>query len=247
MFITPSGIPAQVLKHGMIACMSCDCGDGHREGRLKRSAGWRVSRDPLRARPEFGAVVHTHAPFPAIPATARKPVPAIHCMMAAFGGPKMQVADCACYGIADVVTAMKGADRRLMANRRMLTAWQTLARAAWLAHGLEVLAHRCLHALRIGSGHVLTKARPAGAHAGFASHSLQHQRRRAPWRPRSPARARDAGPVAQSSRSADGPSPRTDPSCPMRVGGVGTADAAPDVIVDVIDRARWSFCDAALT
>ena len=105
-----------------------------------------------------------------------------------------------------------------MANRRMLTAGQTLARAAWLVHwlvhGLEVLAHRCLHALRIGSGHVLTKARPAGAHAGFASHSLQHQRRRAPWRPRSPARARDAGPVAQSSRSADGPLPKDRPVMP---------------------------------
>ena len=108
MFITPSGIPAQVLKHGMIARMSRDCGDGHREGRLNHSAGWRVSRDLLRARPEFGAVVHTQAPFTAIPATARKPVPAIHCMMAAFGGPKMQVADCACYCIAAVVTAMKG-------------------------------------------------------------------------------------------------------------------------------------------
>jgi L-fuculose-phosphate aldolase len=181
MLITPSGIPAQALEPGLIARMLLDREDGHWEGPLKPSTEWRFHRDLLRARPEFGAVVHTHAPFSTILAIARKPIPAIHYMMVAFGGPDIRVADYACYGTAAlsaaVVTAMEGRMGCLMANHGMLTGGPTLARAAWLAHELEALAHQYFHVLQIGGGHVLTEAKLAEARAGFASYGLQDQRR----------------------------------------------------------------------
>jgi L-fuculose-phosphate aldolase len=93
MLITPSGIPAGALEPELLARMPLDREDGHWEGPLKPSTEWRFHRDLLCARPEFHAVVHTHAPFSTILAIARRPIPAIHYMMAAFGGPDIRVAD----------------------------------------------------------------------------------------------------------------------------------------------------------
>lgn len=174
MLITPSGIPAKALEPGMLARMPLDREDGHWEGPLKPSTEWRFHRDLLRARPEFGAIVHTHAPFSTILAIARKPIPAIHYMMAAFGGPEIRVADYACYGTAAlsraVVAAMEGRAGCLMANHGMLTAGPTLARATWLAQELEALAHQYVHLLQIGGGHVLSEADLAEVRAGFSTY-----------------------------------------------------------------------------
>lgn len=174
MLITPSGIPAKALEPDMLARMPLDREDGHWEGPMKPSTEWRFHRDLLRARPEFNAVVHTHAPFSTILAIARRPIPAIHYMMAAFGGPEIRVADYACYGTAALsdalVAAMDGRTGCLMANHGMLTAAPTLARAAWLAHELEALAHQYFHVLQIGGGHVLTEAELHEAQRGFAQY-----------------------------------------------------------------------------
>ncbi len=180
MLITPSGIPAGSLEPEMLALMPLDREDGHWEGPLKPSTEWRFHRDLLRARPEFHAVVHTHAPFSTILAIARKPIPAIHYMMAAFGGPEIRVADYACYGTAAlsaaVVAAMEGRMGCLMANHGMLTAGPTLPRATWLAHELEALAHQYVHLLQIGGGHVLSEDDLNEARAGFATYGLQDRR-----------------------------------------------------------------------
>lgn len=177
MLITPSGIPAGALEPQLLARMPLDSEDGRWEGPLKPSTEWRFHRDLLCARPEFHAVVHTHAPFSTILAIARRPIPAIHYMMAAFGGPDIRVADYACYGTAAlsaaVVAAMEGRMGCLMANHGMLTGGPSLARAIWLAHELEALAHQYAHVLQIGGGHVLTDAELAEAQAGFATYGLQ--------------------------------------------------------------------------
>lgn len=180
MLITPSGIPAGALEPGMLARMALDREDGHWDGPLKPSTEWRFHRDLLRARPEFNAVVHTHAPFSTILAIARKPIPAIHYMMAAFGGPDIRVADYACYGTAAlstaVVQAMQGRMGCLMANHGMIVGGPNLSRATWLAHELEALAHQYWHVLQIGGGHVLSQAELAEAQSGFASYGLQDRR-----------------------------------------------------------------------
>ncbi len=181
MLITPSGIPAAALEPQMLARMPLDRDDGHWDGPLKPSTEWRFHRDLMRARPEFNAVVHTHAPFSTIVAIARKPIPAIHYMMAAFGGPDIRVADYACYGTAAlsaaVVAAMEGRMGCLMANHGMIVGGPSLLRTTWLAHELEALAHQYYHVLQIGGGHVLSPADLAEARTGFASYGLQDDRR----------------------------------------------------------------------
>ena len=177
MLITPSAVPYDDLEPAMIARMPLEGEYGAWEGPLKPSSEWRFHLDLMRARPDLGAIVHTHAPFSTILAIARKPIPAIHYMMAAFGGTEIRCCGYACYGTAElsreVVAGMEGRFGCLMANHGMLTAGPNLTRAAWLAHELEALAHQQFHVLQIGGGHVLTDAQIAETAKGFESYGVQ--------------------------------------------------------------------------
>lgn len=172
MLVTPSGVRGADLEPGMLAYVPLE-GEGW-TGPMKPSSEWRFHRDLYRARGEFQAIVHTHAPFSTILSIARKPVPAVHYMMAAFGGPDIRCSDYATFGTAAlseaVVAAMGGRAGCLMANHGMVVGGPTLTRAAWLAHELEALAHQYYHLLQIGGGVILTPAELAEAAAGFAGY-----------------------------------------------------------------------------
>lgn len=177
MLITPSAVPYQALEPEMIAAMPFDGAHGAWEGPLKPSTEWRFHLDLMRARPDVCAVVHTHAPWCTVLAIARKPIPAVHYMMAAFGGSEIPVCDYARYGTAElsahVVAAMEGRAGCLMANHGMLTAADNLTRACWLAHEMEALAHQYYHTLLIGGDHILTPDQIADAAKGFASYGVR--------------------------------------------------------------------------
>ena len=176
MLITPSGVPPAELTLDLIARMPLD-ESGTWTGPLKPSTEWRFHRDLLVARPDLGAIVHTHAPWSTVLATARRPVPAVHYMIAAFGGPEIRCAGYARFGTAalsaEVVRAMEGRNGCLMANHGMLTAAPTLARAVWLAGELEALAHQHYHALLIGGAHLLSDAEIAETAEAFAGYGVQ--------------------------------------------------------------------------
>ena len=178
--VTPSAVTAAELEPEMLALMALDDPDGGWEGPLKPSSEWRFHLDLLRARPELGAVVHTHAPFSTMLAIARRPIPAIHYMIAAFGGPEIRVAGYARFGTpelsAEVVAAMEGRLGCLMANHGMLTAAGDLTRAVWLAGELEALAHQYVHLLQIGGGHVLSDAEIAETAAAFSGYGVHGRR-----------------------------------------------------------------------
>lgn len=177
MLITPSGVPGEDLEPGMIARMALDGEYGNWEGPLKPSSEWRLHLDLMRARPEFGAVVHTHAPFSTILAIARKPIPAIHYMIAAFGGNDIRCCGYARYGTAElsaeVLRAMEARKGCLMANHGMIAAGPNLTRAAWLAHELEALAHQYFHVLQIGGGCLLSPEQIAETAESFDSYGVQ--------------------------------------------------------------------------
>jgi L-fuculose-phosphate aldolase len=176
MLITPSAVPSSQLTPEIIARMPLEGDYGTWDGPKKPSSEWRFHLDLMRARPDFGAIVHTHAPFSTILAIARKPIPAIHYMMAAFGGPEIRCSGYACYGTADlsahVLAAMEGRNGCLMANHGMIVGGPTLARALWLAHELEAMAHQYVHLLQIGGGHILSEAELAETSRGFAGYGV---------------------------------------------------------------------------
>jgi L-fuculose-phosphate aldolase len=177
MLITPSAVSYDVIQPRMMAKMPLADKTGAWSGPNKPSSEWRFHRDILRARPDINAVVHTHAPFCTILAIARRPIPAIHYMIAAFGGPDIRVSGYARYGTAElsrhVVAAMEGRNGCLMANHGMVVGAADLTRAVWLANELEALAHQHYHAMAIGGGHVLSDAQIEETAAGFASYGVQ--------------------------------------------------------------------------
>jgi L-fuculose-phosphate aldolase len=177
MLITPSAVPYEALQPDMVAAMPIDRDYGAWTGPLKPSTEWRFHLDILRARPDVGSVVHTHSTYATILAIARKPIPACHYMIAAFGGMDIRVADYATYGTADLsANALRALDGRkgcLLANHGMLALGSSLEKAMWLAVELETIAKQYYHALLIGGPVLLGEPEIAETLKGFASYGLQ--------------------------------------------------------------------------
>ena len=177
MLITPSGIPAGLMEPEQVVKLRLDDDKGSHEGSCKPSSEWRFHRDILRARPDAGAVVHTHAPFSTILAILRKPIPAVHYMIAAFGTTEIKVADYETYGTPElskaVIKAMDGANGCLMANHGMVVAGPNLTRTMWLAAEFELLASQYYHSLLAGKPHILSDAEIRETAKTFESYGVQ--------------------------------------------------------------------------
>lgn len=171
MLITPSGVPPRQIRPMDIATMPLE-GVGDWDGTLAPSTEWRFHRDILNARPDMHAIVHAHAPWCTVLAVARKPIPAVHYMMAAFGGDEVRCSDYATYGTPELSTAVlkaiSGSNGCLMANHGMVVGGSNLTNALWLANELEALAHQHFHALLIGGAHLLDNAQIAATAKSFA-------------------------------------------------------------------------------
>ena len=143
MLITPSGIPAERVEPMMIATVPLG-GEGEWRGPAKPSSEWRLHGDILRARPDVGAVVHTHSLYATVLATQHRPIPALHYMIAAFGGPLIRCTPYAPFGtqaLSDLIIEYLG-DRHgvLLGNHGMVATGATLEQAMWRAAELELLA-----------------------------------------------------------------------------------------------------------
>ena len=175
MLITPSATPYDTLRPAMIAAMALEDNDGGAwRGPLAPSSEWRFHRDILRARPEIGAVVHTHSPHATALAMARRPIPAGHYMVAAFGGDDVRCAGYARYGTAElsalVVQALHDRKACLMANHGAVTLGRDLDEALSLAIELEALARQHVLTIAIGGPVILGAAEMAEVHAAFAGY-----------------------------------------------------------------------------
>lgn len=177
MLITPSATPYEALEPGMIASMPIVGADGSWDGPLMPSTEWRFHRDILCARPDVGAVVHTHAPYCTSLAIARKDIPAVHYMVAAFGGTDVRCSDYATFG-TDALSkaALKALEDRtacLLANHGMIAVGPTLDKAMWLAVELETIARQYYQSLLIGGPIILSDASVAEAAEAFDSYGLR--------------------------------------------------------------------------
>lgn len=83
MLITPSALPVTEMTPQSMVHMDLS-GNVLQGG--KPSSEWRFHRDILAARPEMGAVIHTHSVFATTIACLGKDVPPVHYMIALAGG-----------------------------------------------------------------------------------------------------------------------------------------------------------------
>jgi L-fuculose-phosphate aldolase len=110
-------------------------------------------------------------------AIARKPIPACHYMMAAFGGNDIRCAGYARYGTAELselaLQALEGRNGCLLANHGMIAVGANLDKAMWLAVELETIARQYYLSLALGAPHILGEAEIADTAKGFSTYGLQ--------------------------------------------------------------------------
>ena len=177
MLLTPSAVPYDAMEPEMIVTMPLEGEYGAWEGPLKPSTEWRFHLDIMRARPDITAIVHAHPTYCTTLAICRKPIPACHYMIAAFGGTDVRCTDFTRYGTERLSTlAIEGLKDRmavLLGNHGMIALGETLTKAMWRAVELETIAKQYWHSLLIGGPVILTDAEVAETAAGFGSYGVQ--------------------------------------------------------------------------
>ena len=168
MLITPSGIPYRSLKPEHIAKVVLKQNANHLgnttpditwHGPFPPSSEWHFHLAILLKHSQCEAIVHTHSTFATTLSISRKPIPACHYMVGAFGGNNIRCADYATFGtqaLADnVLDALQHRLGCLMANHGMVTTGKSLDHAMWLAVELETLARQYYYASAQGDMVVL--------------------------------------------------------------------------------------------
>lgn len=159
LLITPSGVPYDTLTpEGIVALAP----DGAVRGAGKPSSEWRFHVDILAARPDVGAIVHTHSVHATALACLRRDIPAFHYMVAAAGGDTIRCARYATFGSQELsdhaLAALDGRRACLLANHGVIAVGRDLDAALALAVEVETLARQYLLALQTGKPAVLSAA-----------------------------------------------------------------------------------------
>jgi L-fuculose-phosphate aldolase len=156
--VTPSGMAYEDLEPDDIVMMTME-----REvsGLHNPSSEWRFHRDLYTARPEFGAIVHTHGRAVMTVACQRRGIPPFHYMIALAGGHNIRCAEYATFGTQtlsnNALDAMRGRKACLLANHGLLVGEISLKKALALAVEIETLCDTYWRTLQIGDPILLTE------------------------------------------------------------------------------------------
>jgi len=183
MLVTPSGMPYGELVPDDAVEMKLD--GSMRAGQRTPTSEWQLHRDILGARPDVGAIVHTHSLFCTTIACLRREIPAIHYMVVLSGSDAIPCAEYATFGSAELalnaVAALGGGNACLLANHGMVALGETLAMALRLAAEVETLASQYWHAAQIGTPHILDADELTRVRARFAGYGQARPRPKRSW------------------------------------------------------------------
>lgn len=140
------------------------------------SSEWQMHTAILHAFPSANAVVHTHADACVALACLRRPLPAFHYMVAAFGGGEVRCARYATFGTVDLadsaVEALRDRTACLLANHGMIAMGKTLEDAFQNTTKLETLARQYLVALQGGEPVLLQAEEMARVGARYGNYGV---------------------------------------------------------------------------
>jgi L-fuculose-phosphate aldolase len=177
--VTPSGMPYAELGADDMVELAAD--GAARPGQRAPTSEWQLHAAILAARPDVGAIVHTHSLFCTAVACLRRAIPAIHYMVVRAGGDEIPCAAYATFGTAElahhVVAALAGGRACLLANHGMVALGDDLAGALALAAEVESLAAQYWHAAQLGAPHVLDPAELDRVRGQFARYGQRRPRR----------------------------------------------------------------------
>lgn len=168
MLISPTRTTPQAITPGGIIAMGLDAPVPG------ASSEWALHAALYQARPEFGAIVHTHSDHCTALACLNEPLPAFHYMVLQFGGPDVRCAPYVTFGTPELATvsiaAMAGRTACLLANHGMIAAGPDLDAAVAAAHLLEQLARQYLLARAAGVPRILSAAECTAAQRRFTTY-----------------------------------------------------------------------------
>lgn len=172
--ISPSGVPYGDMRPEQVVKMDLD---GGYVGDWLPSSEWRMHLDIYRARPEAGAVVHTHSPYATALSCLRRDIPAFHYMIAVAGGDSLRCAGYATFGtqaLSDVMlVALDGRSACLLGNHGQIAFGATLDKALWLAGEVEALCQQYFVACQAGEPVILDTDQMADVLARFSTYGKQ--------------------------------------------------------------------------
>ncbi|MDX2290426.1 MAG: class II aldolase/adducin family protein [Hyphomicrobiaceae bacterium] len=177
MLITPSGMAYDLLTPSDIVFVGAG-GEVPAKSR-KPSSEWRFHLAAYVARPDRGAVVHTHSLHATVLACAHQKIPAFHYMVAVAGGTDIPLVPYATFGTEElskhVAKGLAKRDACLMANHGQIAIGKTLSQALELAAEVEVLAEQYVKVLSLGKPKLLGKSEMAEVLARFATYGQKAQ------------------------------------------------------------------------
>ena len=141
--LSPTGAVYEELEATDIPLMEFT---GRWFGRRRPSSEWRFHRDILGARPDIGAIVHTHSRCATALACTGRGIPAFHYMVAVTGGTEIRCAPYRTFGsqeLSDVaLEALGGHNACLLGNHGVIALGADVTAALTLAGEVENLADR---------------------------------------------------------------------------------------------------------
>jgi L-fuculose-phosphate aldolase len=175
--ITPSGMAYDAIEPADVVRVRLD---GHvADGQRKPSSELQFHLATYRARPDVGAIVHTHSMHATVLACARRPIPAFHYMVAIAGGEDIPLVPYATFGGEELARHVAaGLARRnacLMANHGQIAVGKNCAEALALASEVEVLAEQYVKVLLLGTPYILARDEMAKVLERFAGYGQKAQ------------------------------------------------------------------------
>jgi L-fuculose-phosphate aldolase len=141
------------------------------------SSEWRVHLAIYKARPDVGAIVHTHSLNATALACLHRGIPAFHYMVAEFGGDRVVCAPYATYGSEDLarftVKALGARHACLLANHGAIAVGETARQAYDRAAAVEALAAQYARARALGRPRILTAREMARVIEKFKTYGKQ--------------------------------------------------------------------------
>lgn len=157
LYITPSGLPYDKMDESSISVIDLRTGE-QTGGTHRPSSEVFLHTKIYQTRTDVSAIVHTHSLYATMFAVCRRPIRAIHYIIAQIGN-EIPVAEYATYGTQtlaeNVVHALGQNFGVLMANHGVVCVGDTLARALERAVTVEYCAELSWGAQQLGSPVVL--------------------------------------------------------------------------------------------
>lgn len=176
LLITPSGLPYDSLTAEKIVTIPLE-GPPYPARRPAPSTEWPFHQRLHQVRPDMPVVLHAHPPYCSAVAVQRRPIPACHYMVAAFGGHDVPLVPYSLFGSEalanDVAMALRDRLGCLMANHGATVLGETLEKAKWRLQELETLARTYLFSHIGGTPTILSEAEIDDALRSFATYGLK--------------------------------------------------------------------------